>query len=94
MVPFDFHRAGIAVRPVGDWGMAKYRPKVNDIVFVDGSGFVRHVVAEVNPNKRTAIVKTVTVPITSTPDVPWSALHPLDESQNALRVVREATENK
>lgn len=75
-------------------GMAKYAPKIDDVVFVDVRGLVRHKVASIDSSERTVRVNTVTPPIVSTPDVPWSALHPLDESQNALSIVREATENK
>jgi hypothetical protein len=76
--------------------MAKYIPKVEDIVFVDGKGFVRYVVTEIDSNKRTVSLHA--------PggdggkmlirDVPWTMIHHLDASQNALRIVREATEGK
>ena len=61
---------------------------------MDGKGFIRHVVTAVNPGKRTADVRTVAEPLLLTRDVPWSALQRLDESQNAVSIVREATENK
>jgi hypothetical protein len=44
--------------------------------------------------KKTADVQGITPPIVLSHDVPWSQLHHLDESQNALRIVREATEGK
>jgi hypothetical protein len=74
--------------------MARYVPKPNDIVFIDGKGFVRYLVISVNSEKRTADVKTVGGVVVLTRDVPWNMLHDLDESQNALRIVREATEGK
>jgi hypothetical protein len=76
--------------------MAKYVPKVDDIVFMDGKGFVRYVVVDVDSGKQTASLhapgadggKTLIC------NVPWAAIHRLDSSQNALRIVREATEGK
>jgi hypothetical protein len=75
-------------------GMAKHTPKPNDIVFMNGKGFIRYLVVSVNSHKQTADVKGVAGPIVLTHDVPWSKLQLLDESQNALRIVREATEGK
>jgi hypothetical protein len=75
-------------------GMATYTPKVNDIVFVSSKGLIRYVVASINPAKKTADVKTVSGVIVLIGDVPWSELRQLDESQNALQIVREATENR
>lgn len=80
---------------MGDLGlMAKYNPKVNDVVFMDGKGFVRYVVVAIDSGKSTADVRTVSGVTVLTRDVPWTILHRLDESQNALRIVREATEDK
>ena len=76
--------------------MAKYIPKVNDIVFMDGKGFVRYVIVGVDSGKETASVHAP-VDDGSTQlirDIPWSQLHHLDASQNALRIVLEATEGK
>ena len=68
-----------------------YSPKVGDPVTLEGvSG--RLMVVDVNVAKKTATVAIPTTP-KSTYTVPWSQLSPLDESQNALRVVREATED-
>jgi hypothetical protein len=53
----------------------------------------RLVVVGVNSGNETAVVSTTTAPPISY-TVPWSKLSILDESQNALRVVREATEGK
>jgi hypothetical protein len=69
-----------------------YIPKVNDPVFIKGRGFVRYVVAVVRPDKKTADVKTTAGLAILHQDVPWSELSYLDESQNALRIVRESTE--
>jgi hypothetical protein len=75
--------------------MAKFVPKVGDPVFMDGHGFVRYVVIRVNPKQQTADVKNVVgTPIVQSDGISWSKLLPLDESQNALRIVREATEGK
>jgi hypothetical protein len=76
------------------WDMAKYTPKVNDIVFMNDKSFVRYVVVAVNSGKSTADVRTVSGVTVLTRDVPWTILHRLDESQNALRIVREATEDR
>ena len=74
--------------------MARYAPKINDIVFVSGKGLIRYMVASINSAKKTADVKTVSGVIVLISDVPWSELHHLDESQNALQIVREATEDR
>lgn len=76
--------------------MAKeYIPKVGDQVFLEGHSFVRYVIATIETAKKTASVKNIAgSPIVLTQNVPWSKLLPLDESQVAARIVREATENK
>ena len=74
--------------------MAKYTPKEGDIVFRDKEGMTRFVITRVDEDKKTADVKSVSGGSVLTRDVPWSMLHHLDESQNALRIVREATEDK
>jgi hypothetical protein len=75
--------------------MTKYIPKVNDIVFVEGKGVTRHLVISVDANSKTVRVQRVSGPVTfQDANVPWVKLSELDESQNALRVVREATENQ
>jgi hypothetical protein len=74
--------------------MAKYTPRVDDIVFRDGHGFVRYVVTRVDSSKQSADIRTVAGIAVLTRDVSWAELHRLDESQNALRIVREATEGK
>jgi hypothetical protein len=74
--------------------MAKYTPKVNDPVFIDGRGFVRYVVVGIDLDNKTADVRNVSGVIGLVRDVPWSMLHRLDESQNALQIVREATESE
>ena len=72
--------------------MTKYIPRQNDVVFRDGHGFVRYTVIIVNQTKETADISTVASPVVLIRDVPWANLHHLDESQNALRIVKEATE--
>jgi hypothetical protein len=75
--------------------MAKYIPRENDTVLWKGHGSTRYAVIKVDASGKTADIQKFT------PDpgvvlhegrVPWSELSVLDESQNALRVVREATE--
>jgi hypothetical protein len=68
-----------------------YIPKPGDPVLVEGV-IARLVVVGVNTKKKTATVATPTTP-GGVYTVPWSKLSYLDESQNALRVVREATED-
>ena len=67
----------------------KYIPEVNDPVFMEGKGLIRYVVAVVDAKKKTVDVRTVSGVIVLTRDVPWAAISYLDDSQNALRVVRE-----
>ena len=68
-----------------------YAPRLNDPVLVDGV-VGRLVVVGVDDSKKTAKVVTTSPVIVHT--VPWSKLSYLDESQNALRVVGEATEDR
>jgi hypothetical protein len=74
--------------------MAKYIPREGDVVFRDGEGFTGFVITRIDAGKKTADVKSVSGLQVLTRDVPWSTLHHLDESQNALRIVREATEGQ
>jgi hypothetical protein len=74
-------------------GMAKMKIKVGDPVMRHGSS-VTYMVIAVDATKKTAHIKNPkgdTIGLHR--DVPWSELSVLDESQNALRVVREATED-
>lgn len=71
----------------------QYTPQVGDQVFLDGKASVRYVVAIVNESDKTARVKTATGPSVLSEYIPWAKLLPLDESQVASRIVREATEN-
>lgn len=76
--------------------MAKeYIPKANDPVFVDGKGEARFVVINVDAKKKTVSVQATSGgPVTfQHHDISWSRLSKLDESQNAARIVREATED-
>lgn len=73
--------------------MAK-KVKVGDPVMRKGS-MVTYVVAVVDANKKTADIKNPKGDaIILHRGIPWSELDVLDESQNALRVVREATEGE
>jgi hypothetical protein len=67
-------------------------PKIGSVVMVQGV-IRRLVVVSVNKANETAIVCTTTAPPASY-TVAWSKLSVLDESQNALRVVKEATEGE
>ncbi len=72
--------------------MAK-KIKVGDLVFKQNS-LVTYVVTAIDARKKTADIKNTKGNIIGLKlDVPWSELVILDESQNALRVVREATED-
>jgi hypothetical protein len=69
-----------------------YIPKRGQVVLVDGVKS-RLVVVDVDSAKKTALVAiTTTPPVSYT--VAWDKLTLLDESQNALRSVREATEDR
>jgi hypothetical protein len=72
-------------------GMAK-KIKVGDPVTRHGS-FVTYMVTAVDASKQTADIKNPKGDAVGLiRAVPWSELSVLDESRNALRVVREATE--
>jgi hypothetical protein len=74
-------------------GMAKiYIPKVNDVVLMNGQDNVRYVVIKVDGEAKRADVHMVSSAKTIHRNVPWPDLYELDESQNAARIVREATE--
>jgi hypothetical protein len=74
--------------------MAKYVPKINDTVLLD-EGKVRYAVISVDANKETASIQSVLGRATFQKyDVAWARLIKLDASQNALQIVREATEDK
>jgi len=77
-------------------GMAKYLPHEHDTVLWNNHGTTRYVVMKVDASGKTVDLQKFH------PDpgvmsyegrVPWSELSVLDESQSALRVVREATED-
>ncbi|MFZ0297956.1 MAG: hypothetical protein WAM13_06355 [Candidatus Sulfotelmatobacter sp.] len=67
-----------------------YIPKPGDPVMVEGV-ILRLVVVSVDGAHKTATVAAPTTPAISY-SVPWSKLSRLDESQNAARIVKEATE--
>ena len=76
-------------------GMAKYSPKVNDTVFWKGHGKSRFVVLAVDSTKETADLQSAgKLGVVLHGHVPWAEFSYLDESQNAVRVVREATESE
>jgi hypothetical protein len=52
------------------------------------------VVTGVNTEKNTADVKATRDMIVVHKDVPWARIFRLDESQNALRIVTEATDDR
>ncbi len=68
--------------------------KVGDLVFMQNS-LVTYVVTDCDTRGKTADIKnTKGSRIGLKRDVPWSELVILDESQNAARIVREATEDQ
>jgi len=69
-----------------------YIPKPGDPVLVEGV-LSRLVVVSVDAAKKTATVTTPRTP-GGVYTVLWSKLSYLDESQNAMRIVREATEGR
>ncbi len=82
--------------------MATYIPKVNDPVLVAGIRAdvaagkvgVRYRVILVDAAKKTVSVQSVSGPVFfQHHNVSWPRLSKLDESQNALQVVREATQD-
>jgi len=66
-----------------------YTPRLNDPVLVEGE-VGRLVVVGVDDSKKIAKVATTSTPVT-VHTVPWSKLSYPEESQNAARIVREAT---
>ena len=69
-----------------------YVPRVKDTVLVEGVNG-RLVVVGVDSSQQVARVATTTTPVI-VHTVQWSKLSRLDSSQNALQIVREATEDK
>jgi hypothetical protein len=75
--------------------MAKYLPHEHDTVLWK-HGSTRYVVMKVDATGKTADLQKFTPDpgvVVYEARIPWSELSYLDESQNALRVVREATED-
>ncbi|MGA6984277.1 MAG: hypothetical protein WCC95_17485 [Candidatus Sulfotelmatobacter sp.] len=73
---------------------AKYIPKVYDTIFFKKHGKTAFVVTRVDAVKETVDLQSIgKLGEVMDGHVPWSELSYLDESQNALRVVREATED-
>jgi hypothetical protein len=70
--------------------MAK-APKVGEAVVRRGSP-VTYLVTGVNSAKKTAEIKSTKGGIVVYKDVLWAELEVLDESQNAARIVREASQ--
>jgi hypothetical protein len=70
----------------------RYIPRTNDTVTVEGVNG-RFVVVGVDASTKTALVQTTTTP-PIVQRASWTTLSYLDESQNAARIVREATEQK
>jgi hypothetical protein len=68
--------------------------KVGDPVF-NGEDFeVPYFIVNLDEKKRTASIKTTHVAVVIHHNVAFADLTILDESQNAARIVREATEDK
>jgi hypothetical protein len=73
------------------WDVAKPIPKLNDPVVIEGKTGI-FVVIGIDTVKKIANVRSAAGPYIVHQDVPWSAISSLDDSQNAARIVREATE--
>jgi hypothetical protein len=66
--------------------------KVGDVVFY-GEPLRSYLVEDVDYGAKTADIRTTSGIVAAHQNIAWSELTVLDESQNASRVVREATEN-
>ena len=73
--------------------MATKPLKVGDSVTIRGSPVI-YLVTGVNIEKNTADVKATRDVIVLHKDVPWANIYRLDESQNALRIVTRATDER
>jgi hypothetical protein len=71
----------------------EYVAKERNVVYMTGKAFIRGVVVDADHENRAARVKNVEG-IIGLRTAHWSVLHHLDESQNALRIIGEATENR
>ena len=91
-MPFEIYRLETESDLWETVDMAK-SPKVGEAVYRRGSS-VTYMVIDINPSKKTADIKSTKGGTVLYKDVLWAELEVLDESQNALRVVREATEHK
>lgn len=65
--------------------------KVGDAVFYDDPP-ISYFVEDVDYSAKTADIRTTAGPLVTHHNVAWSELILLDESQNAARIVREATQ--
>ncbi|MGA9511504.1 MAG: hypothetical protein WBV55_22975 [Candidatus Sulfotelmatobacter sp.] len=61
----------------------EYVPRMNDLVFLKGKGFVRYVVISVDTEAKTADLKMDTGISLIVQGVPWSDLSVADESESA-----------
>ena len=69
-------------------------PKVGDTVLVKDPKYAgTYVVTRVDSQKKVADVKSTKGVFVLHRDVPWDLVSPLDASQNAVRIVREATKD-
>jgi len=67
--------------------------KVGDVVFY-GDPPLTYLVEDVDYGAKTADIRTTSGVLAVHQYIAWSKLSVLDESQNAARIVREATEQK
>ena len=90
MVPFDFHRSRPVLPDALDFGHAKTQSADRQGILLRLSASVSDAIASSSPSKRSwqeadsEIVKTFAA----------HKCKPMDSSQNALRIVRESTEDK
>lgn len=93
VVQFEIHRYLPICQAVGNCGHGQ-EIKVGDPVMWYGS-FVAHRLTAIDASKKTADIKNPRgETIGFHRDVPWSELSVLDDSQNPLQVVGEATEDR
>jgi hypothetical protein len=94
VVQFEIH-GGVA-KGFGTVGhsLMRNKLKVGDAVFY-GEPSLSYFIEDVDYDAKTADIKTTAgAEAVTHHDVAWSELTLLDESQNAARIVREATESK
>jgi|HubBroStandDraft_5_1064220.scaffolds.fasta_scaffold2921642_1 hypothetical protein len=65
--------------------MAKYIPKLAEIVLMDAKRSRRYLVVNVNHIKETVDLRGVSSIFRLIHDVPWTKIRPFNETENAVR---------